>query len=268
VQQRTPDPSRPAERSIARTVQIAGGLLAVALVAFWAFGLWSRMADARGPTDHTQAAADGTPRLAENPASAAAGFDPGHVYVLGDSLTAMAYNAHGVGKGAPADLTMDAWPGWSATEAQPSLDAAVMTRKIDTLVVALGTNDSTFAWGKEGWNAADVERFQHIITTPPPATCVVVVLPGYSADIEASHASEMDAARADLTRLAQERRSDPANGPTVVIDWQTQVTARPELMGPDGIHLVNDPAIPWPTAEAAAARIGLYWHGVAGCAGR
>jgi hypothetical protein len=250
---------------VARAVQLLVALVGLSLVAFWAFGLWSRMADARAPGD-SEVATEGSPQqLADS--SAAAPYEPGEVYVIGDSLTSTAWNAHGVGKGAPEDLTITAWPGWSAAEAQPSLEVAVAQHKVDTLILALGTNDSTYAYAREGWNGADVEHFRQLLATPDPSACVVVVLPGYGPGIEPSHAVEMNEARADLTRLAEERRADPANGPTVVVDWQTQLTVRPDLVGPDGIHLVNDPAIGWPTAKASAARTGLYWHGVAGCAG-
>jgi hypothetical protein len=257
---RTRRSTRPHGRPLARALQLAGVVVAVSVFGFWSFGLWSRMADARSRSDAPEVEAGAPQQLAGEAA------DPGNVYLIGDSLTSTAYNAHGVGKGAPEELTITAWPGWTAGEAQPALEFANAQMHIDTLVVALGTNDSTFAWGHDGWNDADVDRFRLILATPPPEACVVVVLPGYGTGIDQTHAVEMGKARHDLTALAAERREDPANGPTVVVDWQSQVSARPQLLGPDGIHLVNDPSIGWPTAESAAARTGLYWHGVAQCA--
>lgn len=256
--------TRPDRQAVARALQLAGAVVVVSVIGFWSFGLWSRMADARSRSDDPEVETGAPQQLADTAAGSVS--NAGNVYVIGDSLTSTAYNAHGVGKGAPEDLTITAWPGWTAGEAQPALEFAAAQMHIDTLVVALGTNDSTFAWGHDGWNAADVDRFRRILATPPPEACVVVVLPGYSTGIEHTHAVEMGKARSDLLALAAERRDSPATGPTVVVDWQTQVSARPELLGPDGIHLVNDPSIGWPTAEAAAARTGLYWHGVAQCA--
>jgi hypothetical protein len=186
------------------------------------------------------------------------------VFVGGDSLTFTAMWDRGPGDAAPADLTWAAWLGWTGADVQPRLEAAVARGQADSVVVALGTNDSS-PTGDDGWTAADVNRFQQLLDTPPATACVVIVLPGYGHGVDPRHAVELDEARADLQALANDRRQ-AGHGPTVVVDWQPQLDARPQLLAADGIHLATDPATGNVTAQAAAARTGLYWQGLKACA--
>jgi hypothetical protein len=266
-----PDRGRPERLRVARLVQYASALVALSLVAFWTFGLWSRMADARsdGRDDAEVAADDSTQQLADGgPPTLATDFDPGAVYLTGDSLTSTAYNVQGLGKDAPDDVIMAAWPGWTAAEAQSGLEDAVADGQVDTLVVALGTNDSSYTFGADGWSQADADRFRRLLATPPPTACVVMVLPGVGEGVQPDHAEALTTARTDLAALAEQRRATPGTGPTVVLDWQAEVTTHPELLASDGIHLANDPdfGLSWPSAESAGARFDFYWQGVARCA--
>lgn len=266
-----PDQGRPERLRVAKLVQYGSAALALSLVAFWTFGLWSRMADARsgGRDDAEVAADDSTRQLADDPSTMAPGFDPGAVYIAGDSLTSTAYNVQGLGNDAPEDVTLAAWPGWTAAEALPGVETAVADGQVDTLVVALGTNDSNYAFGADGWSQGDLDRFRRLLATPPPTACVVMVLPGVGQGVEPDHAEALAKARADLAALAEERRVTPGAGPTVVLDWQAEVMTHPDLLAADGIHLANDPnfGLSWPSAEAADARFDFYWDGVTQCAG-
>jgi len=187
------------------------------------------------------------------------------VFVGGDSLTFTAMWNHGPGEGAPADLTWAAWLGWTTADLQPQLDWAVALGRADTVVLALGTNDSSLS-GADGWTATDVTRFQRLIDAPGATACVVIVLPGYGDGVDPLHVIELDEARADLEELANQRGRKAGYGPTVVVDWQAQLDARPDLLADDGIHLAPDPVTGDVLAEAAAARTELYWQGVRACA--
>jgi hypothetical protein len=174
-----------------------------------------------------------------------------------------------LGEGAPAELDWSAWLGWTVADVQPQVERAAAANRLDTLVVALGTNDSSLAsGGGDGWTSADLERFRRLVFTPPAEACVVIVLPGHGVAMDPSHAAELDQARADLAGLASLRAGMPGYGTTVVVDWQATLDARPDLVGDDGIHLVTDPITALSTADAAAARTGLYWHGVDACGDR
>lgn len=190
---------------------------------------------------------------------------PGRVFVAGDSVTLQAMLINGPGEGAPADLQTVANLGWTVEQVQPELDTAMAADPPGTLVVALGLNDSSLTLGGDGWSDADLLRFQGMIATPDPRACVVLVLPGHGPEIEPQYAAELAEARLALVELATERRSTPGSGPTVVVDWQAEVDARPWLLSSDGIHLASDPATGEVTAEAAAARTDLYWQGVGQC---
>lgn len=189
---------------------------------------------------------------------------PGRVFVAGDSVTVQA-TADGLGPGAPADVEVSAWLGWTAEHAQPPLDTAAAARPLDVLVFALGLNDSALRPGADGWTDDDRERFRHMILTPDISACVVLVLPGHGPGIEPQYAAELGEARLALLDLAVERQRMPGAGPTVVVDWQAEVDARPWLLDPDGIHLAADPATGDVAADAASARTSLYWRGVQQC---
>jgi hypothetical protein len=205
---------------------------------------------------------DETPSGRASPTRPASAQGAGRVFVAGDSLT-LQTTTSGAVTAAPPDLQIAAGMGWTAAEAQPPLDAAVAEGPVDTLVVALGTNDSSLREA-EGWTASDVERFRQLISTPDVGACVVLVLPGLGPGPDALYAAEMAEARADLRQLADERRLAPDAGPTVVVDWQTVLDRHPEVMAPDGVHLAGDESGA-AFASSAAARLDLYWAGVQKC---
>jgi hypothetical protein len=250
-------------------VALGLGIVLVAAVGTGAVTLWTRVADARSAAGDAGSDARSPQHAPADPSPAGGAGGPGHVLVAGDSLTATATYFHGAGEAAPDDLEFMAWQGWTAAEAQPAVATKVAGARADTLVLALGTNDSAYTMGRDGWSAADVDRFRQLLATPDEAACVVVVLPGYGPGIDPRHAVEMDRARADLQRLADERRQrrtgNPDHGATVVVDWHAEVTARPHLLGPDGIHLAEDPVSGFPSTEAATTRTRMYWDGVAAC---
>jgi hypothetical protein len=199
-----------------------------------------------------------------SPASAA--DRPGRVVLLGDSLTIQA-GLHGPHTAEPRYLQTVAGMGWSAADAQPGLDDAAETAPIDTLVIALGTNDSSQRDGADGWSEADLDAFRRLLSTPPPEACVVLVLPGHGPHVDPAYGAELEEARSALDFLAHERRQQPGTGPTVVVDWQAALDAQPGVMADDGIHLSGD-ADSEPgaaSAQSAATRLDLYWDGVADC---
>ena len=193
------------------------------------------------------------------------GRDPGRVFVAGDSLTYTAVHPHGVGDGAPADVEFSAGFGWTAADVQPSVDAAVQARPIDTLVVALGTNDSSPGLGGDGWDGADADRIRHLVGTVGDQACVVIVLPGYGPGVLPAHAVEMDEARGDILAIGAERQAAAGHGPTVFVDWQGVLDREPGLATADGIHMVG-PSEGVADPHPAALRRGLMWGGVDACA--
>jgi hypothetical protein len=193
--------------------------------------------------------------------------DAGRVLVLGDSLTFTAVHPYGNGPDAPADVEVVAGFGWTAVEAQPGLDAAVLARPVDTLVVALGTNDAAPEPGGDGWGPADADRLRRLVGTVADTACVVLVLPGHGPGIGAVHATEMAEARRDTLAVAADREAGDWYGPTVVVDWQAVLDAEPALAAPDGIHVVG-PVDGLADPHAADVRRRLMWSGVDGCASR
>jgi hypothetical protein len=185
------------------------------------------------------------------------------VFVAGDSLTVQGL-AHGPGPQAPADLEVQAGLGWTAANVQAELEAAVATAPVATLVVALGTNDSSLV-GADGWTSDDVARFRRLIATPGDGACVVLVLPGHGPSVDPAYAAEVDEARAAMEALAWDRGDTPGVGPTIVVDWQAVIDGQPTLLSPDGIHLSDDPATGTISATSSSARANLYWQGVSQC---
>jgi GDSL-like Lipase/Acylhydrolase family len=220
-------------------------------------------------SDHAEASPEATAPELRSATPTMTAPDPmsSSVFLGGDSLTFTAIWDQGTGEGAPADLTWAAWLGWTAADVQPQLERAVALGQADTVVLALGVNDSS-PTGGDGWTTTDVDRFQRLLDAPQPAACVVIVLPGYGDGVGPEHAAELDEARDDLQDLANQRRQQAGYGPTVLVDWQATLDAQPDLVADDGIHLASDPVTGDVSAEAAAARTGLYWQGVSACADR
>ncbi len=198
---------------------------------------------------------------------------PGTVELVGDSITFQAFWYHGFLPTAPDQSKLDvfAWLGWQVKDVQQHVTDQAAQRKPETLIVALGTNDSAdlTAWGGDnGWTQADVDRFRTLINTVHPDTKVAIVLPGYGTGIDAYHAAQEDLAKRDLTALAATRPH------TVVVSWQALIDADPSVMETDGIHLATEtynnpdgtPALNSDgtparrvTEHAAAVRQQLYW---------
>jgi hypothetical protein len=192
---------------------------------------------------------------------------PGRVVVAGDSVTLQAAMADAPDGETPTDVEVIAGLGWTVDDVLPPVRAAVAARPPDVLVVAVGLNDSSVGPGGDGWSDADVERFRLLIGTAPTGSCVVVVLPGHGPALGSAYAAEIVEARLALVQLAMERRDGPEAGPTVVVDWQAEVDARPDLLDPDGIHLARDPRTQQVSATAASVRTNLYWQGARQCRG-
>jgi GDSL-like Lipase/Acylhydrolase family len=210
---------------------------------------------------------NGSPSGGGEASTAASAVDrPGRVVLLGDSLTIQA-GVHGPHAAEPRYLQTAAGVGWTATDARTGLDDAAETAPIDTLVIALGTNDSSLSDGADGWSEADLSAFRRLLSTPSPEACVVLVLPGHGPQIDPAYGAEMDEARSALDFLAHERRQQAGTGPTVVVDWQAALDAQPGVMADDGIHLSGDAGSEpgSASAQSAATRLDLYWDGVAQC---
>jgi hypothetical protein len=188
---------------------------------------------------------------------------PGRTVVVGDSLTATTLNPVTPGPRAPADLQVITGIGWQVGNAQPGLDAALAAGPVDTLVIALGTNDANP--NNAGWTDADVEAFRHMIGSVGDATCVVIVLPGYGANAHAGHAAQIDQAQVDLRFLADERDQGVWYGPTVVVDWEERIARDPGALAGDGIHLQPWAGTAWALPGPAQARTDAYWDGVDAC---
>jgi hypothetical protein len=190
--------------------------------------------------------------------------DPGRVFVAGDSLTFTAVHPYGMGDGAPADVEVSSGFGWTVADVQPAVDAAVLARPIDTLVVAMGTNDAAPVLGGDGWTGDDVDRMRRLVGTVPDSACVVLVLPGYGPGIRPEHAAAIDAARLSIQAVGAERAAGDWYGPTVVVDWQEVLDEHPGTAAPDGIHMVG-PIDGLSDPTAAALRRDLMWGGVDAC---
>ena len=198
---------------------------------------------------------------------------PGTVEIVGDSITFQAVWAQGTLPTAPVPALPDihAWLGWQVKDVQAHVTEKATQRWPETLIVALGSNDSAnlTAWnGDNGWTPADLQRFRTLINSVHPDTKVALVLPGYGTTRDAYHASQMELAKQDLTALATERPH------TVVVSWQAKIDADPSILDVDGLHLAwedktNPDGSPvlnadgthvrQVTAHAANTRQQLYW---------
>jgi hypothetical protein len=174
---------------------------------------------------------------------------PGSVDVAGDSLTIQAFYNGGFGDGAPSDLNVIAYNGWTAADVQPYVTDDVKHGRPEVLVVAVATNDSNPLTG--GWTGDDEVRFRTLIHTPHPDACVVVVTPGYGPTLYDAYKNEIYKARLALRSLIASRPR------TVEPDWYAVVRDHPGYLTPDGLHLNGAPA--W------HARSALYWQAAAHC---
>lgn len=101
------------------------------------------------------------------------------------------------------------------------------------MVLALGGNDAI-----TGWTADDESVWQLVLDSARPETCIVLVLPWATADLDQFYPDgrhQIDLARAWLTS-----RQRPN---TVVVDWAVPVQADPTIMASDGIHIATQPGM-------------------------
>ena len=154
----------------------------------------------------------------------------------GDSVL---FQAEFYGGGSGANTQGLVGLGWEAKHAQPRLDENV---HIDghspaVLVMAFGQNYA------DVYGQAESDELFRMMFTPHDSACVVVVLP--------SMRQNMDRVRADLQTLAWARSGQ--GKPTRVVDWQTRVSAHPEYLDADGVHLSSTDANGngrWDSSEA------------------
>jgi hypothetical protein len=180
-------------------------------------------------------------------------FEQPSVVVLGDSVTEQAFGYLGGPTGAaPPRLRRWSGVGWTLADAVAAAGVAPLASNgTDVVVIALGPNDA--AAPDDGWNARDVTRWRGLLATVAPATCVVVVLPGWGPTIDdTTWCDSMLAMRRDVRRLIAERAR--TGSPTIEVDWLRVVIAHPEYLAPDGIHLAS--------RTAAEARQTLYWQAI------
>lgn len=195
-------------------------------------------------------ASHGDPAVAAVAAEHGPGNDVAHsatgsdVVLLGDSLTEQAFGIlGGPTAGAPAHLRRWSHVGWTLRAAADHAGTAVTSSRTATLLLAVGPNDAA-EWD-HGWNADDVARWQGVLDRAPASTCVAVVLPGWGAPLDGTPwAQAMARMRADVTEMVAARQA--AGSPTITVDWQPVVTAHPDYLAADGIHITSP--------EAARAR--------------
>jgi hypothetical protein len=194
--------------------------------------------------------------VAPGGAGPAAGADDGrNVVLLGDSVTEQAFGyLGGPTADAPAHLRRWSKTGWTVADAVAHAGTALTASSTGVLVVALGPNDAA-SWD-DGWNSSDVARWRALLAAPAPDTCVAVVLPGWGAALRGTTwEHDLLTMRADVRALVADRVA--AGSPTVEVDWLPIVTAHPDYLAKDGIHLAS--------TAAAHARQDLYWHAAARC---
>lgn len=188
--------------------------------------------------------------------------------VVGDSITAQSYwnrdaawLTDGVGAPAGADIVKDAWLGYRFDHVQERETARVMDEaRPAVLVIALGTNNASLGWGAPGWDTTDEADFRKLLNTPHESACVVVSLPAVGQQVTPAVAAEFAEMRAAMRSISATRPN------TVVVDWHDVITAHPEYLDTDGVHLAKTERSPANEA-AAAAYAGNIWSGVAQCPG-
>ena len=180
---------------------------------------------------------------------------PAHVVLLGDSVSEQAFGYLGGATGdAPTHLQRWSHNGWTIRDAADHAGAAVTSADTDVLVLAVGPNDAAPEHG--GWNDDDLTRWRNVLDGAATDTCVAVVLPGWGAALHGTAWEQgLRSMRSDVGGLVAARRA--AGSPTVELDWLRVVTAHPDYLAADGIHLAN--------TRAAEARQALYWEGVRRC---
>lgn len=164
--------------------------------------------------------------------------------VEGDSIT---WQFDQAGGGAElADVEVHAGPGWQIDQCvdhaspgcvSPAENLAARADGLDRVVILLGTNDADEVWNG-GWTADDETRWAAVLDATPADLDVVLVLPWLSDAARPAHRTQIDAARAWMSRQAGERAN------IAVVDWRPYAE-RPGVLAPDGVHLAHadgDPA--------------------------
>lgn len=175
--------------------------------------------------------------------------------VVGDSITWQTVMSGDLQASHP-DWRPDTYMGWRMTDVVTRIQQERDAGTLDTLVVALGTNDANPVWNG-GWTKADEDLWtKTLLTELHPATHLVLVKPWLGPSASAAHRAELDKARAYIDLLGAVRAN------TVVVDWRDEVGAGGVLYV-DDIHLDYGPGgATDPTPDAAAARIHVIERGL------
>lgn len=192
---------------------------------------WQTLDVPNGPHEITASAAN-----VEGPAMASVQATVTNEVILavGDSVNAQAFSGGAI-TDMPPGFRQASIGGAQARDMQVPVTMAVEFGQLEALIVMLGLNDASDG----GWTQEDVDRFRTMINTPDPSICVAIVLPAH-AEGAADHfpvlVRDLPDARASLRALAAERPD------TFVLDsWQKAIDAEPGVIGPDGVHLSQDP---------------------------
>lgn len=193
---------------------------------------WDTLDVPNGPHEITASAAN-----IEGPAMATVQATVANEVILaiGDSLNVQAFSG-----GAIVDMPMGfqqvSVGGAQAFNLQAPVSLAAQLGQLKGLIVMLGVNDTSDG----GWTQEDVDRFRTMINTPDPSACVAIVLPAHT-ESAGDHfpvlVRDLPEARAGLVALAAERP-----GTFVLDSWQQAIDTEPGIIGPDGVHLSQDPS--------------------------
>lgn len=191
--------------------------------------------------------------------------DPLAIDVVGDSITVQSFWGRDAawlldGPGAPpgSNVEKDAWLGYRFEDVLERQAARVQDRATGVLVIALGTNNASAAFGGDGWTSSDEDAFRALLNAPHPDACVVVSLPYAGPAAPALTIWHTAIMRARLAAIAGERPG------TVLVDWGAVALAHPGYIRYDGVHLADDERVP-ANLDAASAFGAHLWEGVAAC---
>lgn len=189
--------------------------------------------------------------------------EAGTVVIEGDSIT-WQYALHGGGADFPG-ASFNVGPGWTMNTCvngmTPDCDTTplqdvrnkVAAAKADKVVYLLGTNDSNTTWNG-GWSGYDDQVWTEGILAPPGDSCVVLVLPWTETTTH-----DIEEARSWMIQAADTLDN------VHVVDWEPYAK-KPNVLDPDGVHLMHDAAgSMYITEEAHEARRAVIAEALATC---